>query len=69
MNHRKPAVLLFTVIGVIALTCFYVAALTKYNALGHYLLYFAKGLYVYVVVYVIILATATKAYGGYGIGV
>jgi len=65
MDHRKPAALLLKIAGAAALTGLYVAALTRYNALGHYPLYFAKGLYVYIVVYISILAAATKAYGGY----
>ncbi len=68
MDHRKPIGLLFIVAEAIVLTGLYVAALARYNALGHYLLYYAKGLFVYIAVYVIILAVVTKAYDGYEMG-
>ena len=68
MRHNKLIMSLIMLTEAAILTALFVVALSFYNRLSLSLLYYAKGLIIYIIIYVGLLTTVTKLYGGYGIG-
>lgn len=68
MKRNKLIISITTLAGAAILTAFFVVALVAYNSLMLGQLYYAKGLVVYIVIYLGLLITVTKMYGGYEIG-
>lgn len=68
MKHNKLIMSLIMLTGAVILTALFVGALISYNQFLNGQLYYAKGLIIYIIIYLGLLTTVTKLYDGYGIG-